>query len=90
MKFESVLLIIFTVGLILSLVASAVGQARIARDTWNGGICAECGSDYLYFDEYSRSRRIIVYRYICENCDNIIEIKNWKPIAKNMTAEVAE
>ena len=66
---SAILLIIFTS--IFYGLSSHYDKEQI--DTWNKGICTECGGEYKFKNAYNSS-----YFYACENCDHVIKLEELK------------
>ena len=66
---SAILLIIFTS--IFYGLSSYYDKAQI--DTWNNGICTECGGEYKFKNAYNSS-----YFYACEDCDHVIKLEELK------------
>ena len=46
---------------------------KVQIDTWNNGICTECGGEYKFKNAYNSS-----YFYACEDCDHVIKLEELK------------
>ena len=46
---------------------------KVQIDTWNNGICAECGGEYKFKNAYNSS-----YFYACEDCEHVIKLEELK------------